>query len=1009
MTVESLQQSDFGEFFEQVHGYEPFGWQSDLLAQVVKDRRWPDLIDLPTGAGKTSVIDVAIFALAVNVAQSDAALWAPRRVVMVVDRRIVVDQAHDRATVLADALTAARRVGRSDVVGRVADALCSLGPDIGTESDAPLYAGLLRGGRVRDNNWALRPDRALVLSATVDQVGSRLLFRGYGTSDKASSIHAGLLGNDTLIILDEVHLSRPFKETLQQIARHSTSRDGAEGLDTRKQMVLLSATPGDEAGTRFPDTPLKSEEVEPVLARRLRARKPVRLEAVKVAASVASSDQAFAKRVAAVAVEELQADHVQLLGVVVNRVDTARRVTQLLEADRKVRRLEASVELITGRMRPIDRDALLAGELSGWSDRSKRKPVKQIVVATQCVEAGADIDFDGLVTECASIDALRQRFGRVDRRGDLTAAGTPANGVVLLRGENAPEFDAVYGTALASTWSWLAAGDPIDFGIEVLPAAPADCTAQRSGAPVLTRVHLRAFSHTSPRPTPDHVASRWLHGDESGAPNVSIIWRSEICDLEGLVESIATAADRQSVEDELTDRLGFCPPLSRESIDVPIYAARAWLDGSNEKLEPISDTESMVLPDEGWSKESTPLPWVLWRDKSARLVGSGELRPGDTVIVPTTAGGIQHRNWDPTAKGEVPPVAQSAALGQRNRLVRLLGPPGMRDAGSADEDVNSGDRRLWQQIQRDLEEEPDETPEELIRARFAVGMVRAAAETLGTDLSSLPRSNALTVVFTDGGFIGVSHQMSATSVLPAGISGSHDDASFTGAHAYLDEHVLHVGEIAAQFARNLRLPERIVQSMRLAGELHDLGKLDPRFQSWLAGGGVPPLRPIAKSARSYQEAARRDAARQASGYPKGARHEMLSLVIAKESGVLDEAVDPDLVAHLVASHHGHARPFAPPVPDPNPVKVDARFGVQTVAGETVLREVSGVSTEENFAWVGSGIAARFDRLSTRYGEHGLAWMEAIFRLADHRRSEWETGNHKTEDRSATYGGGAASD
>ncbi|HEX7096306.1 MAG TPA: hypothetical protein VF183_10515, partial [Acidimicrobiales bacterium] len=63
-----LSLDDFREFFAEVWGRSnndgesvtPFPWQLDLLQQVHEERRWPDLIDLPTGSGKTSVIDIAI-------------------------------------------------------------------------------------------------------------------------------------------------------------------------------------------------------------------------------------------------------------------------------------------------------------------------------------------------------------------------------------------------------------------------------------------------------------------------------------------------------------------------------------------------------------------------------------------------------------------------------------------------------------------------------------------------------------------------------------------------------------------------------------------------------------------------------------------------------------------------------------------------------------------------------------------------------------------------------------
>ena len=79
------------------------------------------------------------------------------------------------------------------------------------------------------------------------------------------------------------------------------------------------------------------------------------------------------------------------------------------------------------------------------------------MVATQCIEVGANLDFDGLVTEVASMDALEQRFGRLDRDGrQAEEHGATHAAIVAQKDQVAKRFeDALYGGAMAATWNWL--------------------------------------------------------------------------------------------------------------------------------------------------------------------------------------------------------------------------------------------------------------------------------------------------------------------------------------------------------------------------------------------------------------------------------------------------------------------------------------------------------------------------------------------------------------------------
>jgi len=209
-----------------------------------------------------------------------------------------------------------------------------------------------------------------------------------------------------------------------------------------------------------------------------------------------------------------------------------------------------------------------------------------------------------------------------------------------------------------------------------------------------------------------------------------------------------------------------------------------------------------------------------------------------------------------------------------------------------------------------------------------------------------------------------------------------DDLASATVRVPLADHVAGVAEFAERSARSCHLAPCVVRDLVLAAKFHDSGKADPRFQAWLQGGR--PLltasgQLLAKSDQ-LQTPAGREAARRRANYPQGTRHEILSVRLAQSNpSLLREAGDPDLLLHLVGCHHGRCRPFAPVVEDSSPVAVELRLNGYDLAAN------SAAGLER----VDSGVAERFWRLVRRYGWWGLAWLEGILILADHRRSQWE--------------------
>ena len=477
-----VEAAEFAAFYSAVHGHGPFPWQQELVDRVLADRRWPELIDVPTGLGKTSMLDVAVFVTAACAGEAGQERLGRRRCFFVVDRRIVVDEAYEHAQRIATVLEQAERRGDDTVAARIAQCLRSYAPAV--TSRPVLSVTRMRGGVTWASAWLERPDVPGIVLGTVDQVGSRLLFRGYGVSDRRRPVDAALVGTDALLLVDEAHLSTALLTTV----RAAQDRDRLDVPVPGLSVVQLSATAEAANPERLFGLDLDAHREHPVAWRRLTAGKRLHL--------LSAAGRDGAKAMADVAVEQCRALGATTEGgaptvlVVCNTVDRARAVHGLLlrQLAGKGVSVEGDCELLIGRARPIDRPDLQRRILNRFGIRRTANHRSAFLVATQTVEVGVNLDVDVLVTESASWDALVQRLGRVNRLGMFPSrfsARTVAPAVVVHDGQdNGP----VYGAARDVTWQALTGlvahdGD----GIDVSPLACRQLSAEALGDPRCVR------------------------------------------------------------------------------------------------------------------------------------------------------------------------------------------------------------------------------------------------------------------------------------------------------------------------------------------------------------------------------------------------------------------------------------------------------------------------------------------------------------------------------------------
>jgi CRISPR-associated endonuclease/helicase Cas3 len=894
----SSEVESFGGWFEAITHFPPFRWQARLFERLLRGEI-PPALDLPTGLGKTSVMTLWLLARAFNPK-------LPRRLVYVVDRRAVVDQATREAEKLKDAVAA----------------LPDLAERLGLQSQ-PLPVSTLRGKLADNREWLADPTLSAIIVGTIDMTGSRLLFEGYGVSRGMRPYHAGLLGADALFVLDEAHLCPPFQALLAAVEKRADLKardDEARTLIPKFHLLPLSATGRSVAGEAFRLDPADSGDE--TVAKRLTAKKSLAIEEAKDTTTMLA---------------ELVSRALELGGIN-NRVlvfcDRREDAKKVAEGLRKVLKSSygKNVELMTGARRVFEREALAKNmETAGFIAGSKHRLTgPAYLVATSAGEVGIDLDADHMVCDLVAFERMVQRLGRVNRRGegnariDVIAAPVskekPAESKERIARLRAPldalrELESGRGDANPGAFVALkeaAAEDP------ALAAAIQAATSAAPLHPELTRAVVDAWSMTSleehtGRPEIEPWLRGWIDKDE---PEATVIWREHLPWRKG---------EDQPVAKEVEIFFDAAPPHLSETLEALAREVRDMFIDRAKKIVKAAETPKTPATPETEPALDPKDPAVLLLDRS------GKPKPipyGKPPRIGLTARDLAQLD-DNGKKALLTAMAGSYVI-----VHRQFG--GMNINGLLEKSADSVEKTLdhgWPQD--DL--------------KLVVGYRVRLAEAAGTEndasgwhaIYSFQTSNSEDEEGKPPILVEVYRGKDAPN--------RQGDPAVSKAEQGLQEHLTETGQEADALARALSLPDDYRDMLVKAAEAHDLGKDRVRWQD--AMNAPKTGRPFAKT--------------QGGGNPRllcGYRHEFGSLADVENSPDIKNLPDElkELALHLIASHHGYARPIIAPN-DPN-------------APPSALAK----RAEE--------CALRYARLQRRWGPWGLAWWEAIFRAADQRAS-----------------------
>lgn len=911
---------DFDYCFKQLTGNEPFAWQRELFARLTRGA-FPSECDIPTGLGKTSIVVIWLLALANDLMQQDSQRTIPLRLVYVVDRRVIVDQATSEADGIVKKL---KELAKTDEkLRKVYDALKQAAL---SQDNVVVALSTLRGEHADNREWCLDPSRPAIIVGTIDMIGSRLLFSAYGgVGESYKALQAGLLGQDSLIAVDEAHLSPAFMQTLRALPQTIRRKN----LIKPFEVISLSATPaveeeeGLEPFTLEKDAPedLTNEVAEP----RLNAEKKIEWKSFAASEDLLNSKKAKellrdeqAKEMAKVAAQyKALPVSVLIFGTTVNLVkEIKRHLIQTEKID------EAQILLMVGGMRGFERDGLVENPVfKMFSPHRNREEQDRayFLVATSCAEVGVNLDGDFAVCDPTLADSFIQRLGRVNRFGNTSSVVTVVHDESLAHASEQTR-------ATLEMLKQLNNGEGLSASPLALRAIefPENCYPPKPVCPPLDSARLDDWSMTSlkqhefRRP----LVSYWLRGvTENRQAETSLCWRTDLTlantDKRKIAMVKTLRVKSRECARESTGRakrmiLAIAQEFPEERV-VVISASNEYevcLLGELRELNEKNENElfkklifaTVVLPCE-----------VGGLDKDGIAVD--ELS-ASTTAVPDV---VNDDEWRRVLLTECEDGVKAEIIG---------GSSSFHPEKSLEEVVRQlakeENKRCIKQISLGSDVVGEDDEEKTVKKVLAYFINRKSPE------SYLP-NEAESDDETEGETASVGYEK---------------DKSGKGGEVRLEKHNSDVRRFAQILAEKLHLSAEFAEALAVAGAWHDKGK---NRQCWqMAVGNLNLETPIAKSTQTWFN-------HKLNNYY---RHEFGSLVEADADEQLKQHHARDLILHLIATHHGYARPHFP---------------------ERAFDKDNPTALNRDIA---EAAMKRFAQLQIKFGWWQLAYLEAILKAAD---------------------------